>query len=171
VYVWALFYFGNNPYGTGDEKDSWHKEGKTMAWNDYSEQTGVLFEDSLLGAINNGHSSEEDDRFHGTDCRFDGVRADVTIKPIEAKDNVVKVGEPIQLPCGTFVEFGIRTGNSSGAKFDEPVLVVSFEMPSRAYIPTITESFAKIYADVKDYTSDLYWGFIDAHESEYPSLA
>ncbi len=130
---------------TGEDYELEYCEGLSKGLNDHFKRATVY-----------------EDKFEGTDAFIDGVRVDFTFA-FDKKDHIehrfIKYIEELDL------HLGIRTGNNSGAVFEEPVVVIG-ENREPSYIrdwvlPNLSQ-FAKDNCErIADAVSDLYCEYCD----------
>ena len=110
----------------------------------------------------------DEDKYHGTDFKFYGIRYDITLKAPEGKDNLHLFKEKFFLRglCD-YVWFGIRFGNAV-AKFSEPVVVLGLDVKSckeKGFnIDSICDVFCSSIMDIIEKAENLYYDFLDAQE-------
>lgn len=129
----------------------------------FSMQTGKEFEDEFLSVIREKlsckKSSEEDDRYQGTDLRIEGIPCDVTFF-YSGKNYCQKVGD---FKGWTL---GIRTSNGH-CRFKEPVLVIGMNCDAKFASQYVIPNMKKYIGDTEELAnaiSDAYWGWVDSHE-------
>ena len=106
--------------------------------------------------VNYEDVNDEEDAYEGTDFMFMGYRVDVTYF-FSGKDNTTTlVAKPSFI--GSDLKIGLRTGNSHRV-FDEPVIVIGFDLPDNKdvrhllNVDAITTAYKEKMNFIVDYLS------------------
>ena len=161
---------GNSMFKNPADLDGWQAELTT----------GALYEQSLGNALRFAYGRTRGfkstvgtslDTCGGTDFIIDGVRVDVTTKPVECKTGKVYVlPESMELEGGfAYIDYGLRcsNGHKGAGDFDQPVLVIGLragwcgELHSRRVWNRLDDIVAEKIRDIVEMGMSQFWDGCD----------